>query len=90
VWYNCKSDMISLTTYCITFSILIEITISYLNLGVQDPDISWGLILLEGRDSILSGEYWMVVFPAILISISILGLTLLGSGAKQFLDPKFK
>src|SRR6056297_99939 len=90
VWYNCKSDMISLTTYYITFSILIEITISYLNLGVQDPDISWGLILLEGRDSILSGEYWMVVFPAILISISILGLTLLGSGAKQFLDPKFK
>lgn len=90
VWYNCKSDIISLTTYCITFSILIEITISYLNLGVQFPDISWGLILLEGRASINSGEYWMVVFPSVLISMSILGLTLLGSGAKRHFDPKFK
>lgn len=90
IWYNCKSDIISLITYCFAFSILIEVTISYLNLGVQAPEISWGLLLREGRGALFSEEYWMTIFPSFVITISILGFILLGSGLKQEFDPKLK
>jgi len=90
IWYNCKSDLISLATYCFAFSILIEVTISYLGLGVQIPDISWGVLLAEGRSSLLREEYWMTVFPALAITASILGFIFLGAGLKQKFDPKLK
>lgn len=88
IWYNCKSDLISLITYCFAFSILIEVTISYLNLGVQPPEISWGLLLAEGRSALGREEYWMTIFPAFAIIISILGFILIGSGLKKKFDPK--
>lgn len=87
VWVNGKSAIASQAAYCFAFAILAEVTLSYLEIGIQPTDgISWGALLYEGKTYLREGYYWTTVFPALAITISILGFYWLGDGLAKMLD----
>lgn len=68
-------------------AILAEAALSYLGLGVQPPDPSWGQMLNDARNY-LNVAPWLAVFPGAAIALTVLGLNLLGDGLRDWLDPR--
>jgi len=67
--------------------ILTEAGLSYLYLGVQLPDPSWGNMIAGGR-TYLAAYPWMVIVPGMALMITVLGFNFLGDGLRDILDPK--
>ncbi|HZR47397.1 MAG TPA: ABC transporter permease [Candidatus Manganitrophaceae bacterium] len=70
-------------------AILTESALSFLGLGVQPPQASWGSILTAGKDNI-EIAWWLSVFPGLAIFVTVLGYNLLGEGLRDALDPRLK
>lgn len=87
VWVNGKPAIATQLAYCFAFAILAEVTLSYLGLGIQIQEAaSWGTLLDQGKNNLRQGYYWITVFPAIAITISILGFYMIGDGLGKLLD----
>jgi peptide/nickel transport system permease protein len=69
--------------------VLLESGLSFLGLGVQPPQPSWGAMLAEGRDY-LSNAWWLATVPGMAISLVVLGANLLGDGLRDILDPRLR
>lgn len=70
-------------------AILTESALSFLGIGVQPPDPSWGNMLTEGKATI-EVAWWLSVFPGCAILITVLGYNLLGEGLRDVLDPRLR
>ena len=68
-------------------AVLMESGLSFLGLGVQAPQASWGNILTDGKDNI-QFAWWLSLFPGLAILITVLGYNLLGEGLRDALDPR--
>jgi len=86
---NVLAPLIVQGSVALAFAILIEASLSYVGLGTQPPDPSWGTMLNEGR-SYLETAPWMSIFPGIAIMLAVLGFNLLGDGLRDVLDPKLR
>ena len=62
--------------------------LSFIGVGVQPPISEWGLIISEGRQYIVSGQWWLVFFPGLAIMLTVTGLNLLGDGLRDICDPR--
>ena len=69
--------------------IVIESALSFLGLGVQPPDPTWGGMLADGRVYITTA-WWLATFPGLAILITVLGINLFGDGLRDTLDPRLK
>ena len=69
--------------------VLLESGLSFLGMGVQPPQPSWGGMLAEGRDY-LSNAWWLATVPGVAISLVVLGANLLGDGLRDLLDPHLR
>ena len=67
--------------------VLMEASLSFLGLGIQPPQPSWGVIIADGRD-LLFRAWWISTFPGIAIFLFVLGINLLGEGLRDALDPR--
>ena len=67
--------------------ILIEAALSYLGMGVQPPRPSWGNLVADGSNALLSA-WWVTAFPGAALAITVIGLNLLGDGLRDRLDPR--
>ena len=81
------APVVALATLRVGNAILAESFLSFLGLGVQDPWVSWGLLIRSGRDMLL-GAWWLALFPGLFIVITVLGFNLLGDGLRDALDPR--
>jgi len=70
-------------------AILTESALSFLGIGVQPPDPSWGNMLTEGKATI-EVAWWLSVYPGCAILITVLGYNLLGEGLRDVLDPRLR
>lgn len=70
-------------------AILTESALSFLGIGVQPPEASWGNILTIGKDNI-EIAWWLSVFPGLAILITVLAYNLLGEGIRDAIDPHMK
>lgn len=86
---NVISTIIVSTTLLIGTMILVEATLSFLGLGVQPPDASWGTIMNQGRADPL-GAWWISTFAGLSMIITLIGFNLLGDGLRDILDPRRK
>lgn len=86
---NTISPLVVQATFIFADAIISEAGLSFLGAGVPTPDPSWGNILSDGKLFIMSA-WWMTVFPAIMIILSVLGLNLLGDGLRDLIDPHVK
>jgi len=85
---NCLSPVIVQGTLLLAIGIVIEASVSFVGLGVQPPTPSWGNMLAEARNYLMSGDWWLSVFPGAAISLSVVGFNLLGDGLRDRLDPR--
>ena len=76
-------------TLSIPTAIFTESFLSYLGLGVTPPMASWGTMASEGSEAIRSAP-WRLVFPALLISVTIFAFNAVGDGLRDALDPKLR
>lgn len=83
---NLISPIIVLGTLEVAAVILAEASLSFLGLGIQPPDSSWGLMLAEGRDY-LTSAWWLVTFPGVAILLTTLSLNLLAGWIRVVADP---
>lgn len=86
---NSLSSLIVTATMGIASSILMAAGLSYVGLGVQPPNPEWGA-MLSGARSYLRDYPHMVIFPGIVLAITVLSLNMLGDGLRDALDPKLK
>jgi len=85
---NCLSPLIVQATIYISIGIVVEASLSFVGLGVQPPTASWGAMLSDAFNYVLSGEWWLPFFPGLAISISVIGINLLGDALRDLLDPR--
>jgi peptide/nickel transport system permease protein len=86
---NVLAPLIVQASVSLAFAILIEASLSYLGLGTQPPDPSWGTMLNEGR-TYLETAPWMSIFPGLAIMLAVFGFNLLGDGLRDTLDPQLR
>ncbi len=84
---NVLSSVIVYSTLLIPQFMLLEAFLSFLGLGVQPPESSWGILIREG--AITMEEYWwLLIFPSIVFSLTLFALNFLGDGLRDYLDPR--
>ena len=76
-------------TLALSGAILTEASMSFLGLGIQPPDPSWGSMLSDAR-KYMEQAPWMAIFPALFIIVTILSFNILGDALRDVLDPKLK
>lgn len=86
---NSLSPFFVQVTLALSSAILTESTMSFLGMGIQPPNPSWGSMLSESRPYMELAP-WTAIFPAVFIIITILSFNLLGDSLRDVLDPKLK
>ena len=84
---NLVAPIIVYTTLIIPQNILFEAALSFLGVGVQPPQASWGQMLAEATD-IFDSAWWYMVFPGAALLLTVLAFNLLGDGIRDALDPR--
>jgi peptide/nickel transport system permease protein len=73
----------------VTFAILLGAALSFLGMGAQPPSSDWGLMISEARPYIDQGP-WIALAPGIAMSLTVVGINLLGDGLREVLDPRLQ
>ncbi|MEO5723096.1 MAG: ABC transporter permease [Ilumatobacteraceae bacterium] len=68
--------------------VLAEAALSFLGLGIQYPDVSWGLDIARAGDHELFGNEWLIIYPGLLLTLTVLAVNLLSSWMRVALDPQ--
>ena len=86
---NCYGNIAVLMTLGMATTILAESSLSFLGLGVQPPDPSWGSMVNQGKDYMFFAP-WYLFTPGVVMFVTILGINLLGDVLRDYFDPKMK
>ncbi len=86
---NLAAATLVIATVEVARSIIRETFLSFLGLGIQPPTPSWGLMLAEGRDYILT-VWWLSTLPGVAIFLACLGINLVGDALRDLLDPRMR
>jgi oligopeptide transport system permease protein len=84
---NTLGPVVVFVTLLVPKAILLESLLSFLGLGVQDPLTSLGLLISEGAAN-MRGALWLLVWPALTLTLILFALNFLGDGLRDSLDPK--
>lgn len=85
---NLMGVVVVYATLLVPLMILTESFISFLGLGVQEPNTSWGALISEGSSTVLYGTLWQLVFPLFFFVVTLFSFYFLGDGLRDALDPK--
>jgi peptide/nickel transport system permease protein len=86
---NIASSVLVFFTLIIANNILTEAGLSFLGAGVQAPNPSWGTLIADGQDRIVTAP-WLAIIPGIAIVLTVLSLNVFGDGLRDALDPRAK
>jgi peptide/nickel transport system permease protein len=86
---NAMAPVLVAATLGVGHAVLLESGLSFLGIGVQPPDPSWGNMLTEGKDNI-EIAWWLSVYPGMAILLTVMGYYLLGEGIRDTLDPRLR
>ena len=87
---NCVPPLIVVATVQIANAIALEATLSFLGVGVPVTQPSLGLLIANGYDYLLSGRYWVSVFPGIALLTTIVAINLVGDRLRDVLNPRLQ
>jgi len=85
---NCLSPVMVFATIQIATAIVLEATLSFLGVGVPVTEPSLGLLIASGFEYLLSGDYWISMFPGIALLLLILSINIIGDRMHASLDPR--
>lgn len=86
---NAMAPVLVNMTLSVAAAILVESGLSFLGIGVQPPNPSWGNMLIDGKANI-EVAWWLSLFPGLAILITVLGYNLLGEGLRDRFDPRLR
>ena len=86
---NVASSVLVFFTLIIASNILTEAALSFLGAGVQPPNPSWGTLISDGEERIVTAP-WLAIIPGIAIVLTVLSLNVFGDGLRDALDPRAK
>jgi len=84
---NVFSTLIVIATLSVGTAIISESSLSFLGLGIQPPEISWGYMLSEGQ-AYLSTSWWIATFPGVALTVTVIGIIFLGDWLRDVADPR--
>jgi peptide/nickel transport system permease protein len=87
---NVMAPYLVVMTAAVGQAILLEASLSFLGLGVQEPVPAWGLMLRGGAQDYAESAPWVAIFPGIAISLAVFGFNLFGDALRDWFDPKLK
>lgn len=87
IFPNVTTQLIILISQQLGWTILTEASLSFLSLGVQPPTPSWGNMIADGRNFLITNP-WLVMVPGVALMITVLAFNFLGDGLRDVLDPK--
>ncbi|MGD9677563.1 MAG: ABC transporter permease [Vulcanibacillus sp.] len=87
---NSSGPIIVNLTLTIPSAIFAEAFLSFIGLGVSPPKTSWGSLINDGVGVMMSGYWWRLIFPAMLISLTMFAFNVFGDGLRDALDPKLR
>ena len=70
------------------WAILNAAGLSFIGLGVRPPMAEWGIMVAEGANTIVSGEWWLAIFPGLALMLAVFTFNLLGDGLRDLVDPR--
>lgn len=86
---NIAAPIVILATLGVGVNILIAAGLSYVGLGAQPPTPEWGA-MLSGARQYLRDAWWTAMFPGLAITVTVIGMNLLGDGLRDLLDPRLR
>ena len=87
---NCVPPLIVVATVQIAQAIALEATLSFLGVGVPITEPSLGLLIANGYDYLLSGRFWISLFPGIALVVTIVAINLVGDRLRDVLNPRLQ
>jgi peptide/nickel transport system permease protein len=77
---NCAAPVLVFATVMVADAIVFEASLSFIGAGIQQPDPSWGSVLANGKELVLTGGWWATLFPGLMILFTVLALNVLSEG----------
>lgn len=87
---NVMAPFLILFTAFVGQAILLEASLSYLGMGVQEPTPAWGLMLQGGAEEYAESAPWVAIWPGVAISLAVFGFNLFGDAVRDTLDPRLR
>ncbi|MEE9147324.1 MAG: ABC transporter permease [Candidatus Tectomicrobia bacterium] len=87
---QCVAPYLILATTHLGVAIIIEASLGFLGVGIPPPTATWGNLLADSLNSGLIPPWWLVVFPGVAITITVLAFNLCGDGIRDTLDPRLR
>lgn len=87
---NVMAPFLIMITAFVGQAILLEASLSYLGLGVQEPVPAWGLMLQGGAEEYAESAPWVAIFPGLAITLAVFAFNLFGDALRDVLDPKLR
>lgn len=88
IFPNALPPMMVQVSLNLGWAILNAAGLSFIGLGVRPPTPEWGIMVAEGANFIVSGEWWMAVFPGLWLMMAVFTFNLLGDGLRDIVDPR--
>jgi peptide/nickel transport system permease protein len=85
---NCLPPMMVQISLNLGWAILNAAGLSFIGLGVRPPTPEWGIMVAEGAAFIVSGEWWIALFPGAALMLAVFCFNLLGDGLRDLIDPR--
>jgi peptide/nickel transport system permease protein len=82
---NCLGPAVVQATLCLGWAILDAAGLSYLGLGIRPPTAEWGVLVADGTQYVGQGQWWISVFPGVMIVLAVLGFNLIGDQVGRLL-----
>src|SRR5689334_17847764 len=87
---QCIAPYLILATTHLGVAIIIEASLGFLGVGIPPPTPTWGNMLADSLNAGLIPPWWLVLFPGLAITITVLAFNLLGDGIRDILDPRLR
>jgi peptide/nickel transport system permease protein len=87
---NVMNSVITLASLQIGVAVVLEASLTFLGVGVPPPKPAWGLMLSEGRAGLVSGYWWLVLFPGGVIALLVISFNFIGDWLRLYLDPHYQ
>lgn len=88
IFPNALPPMMVQVSLNLGWAILNAAGLSFIGLGVRPPTPEWGIMVAEGANFIVSGEWWLAVFPGLWLMLAVFTFNLLGDGLRDIVDPR--
>jgi peptide/nickel transport system permease protein len=88
IFPNALPPMMVQVSLNLGWAILNAAGLSFIGLGVRPPTAEWGIMVAEGANFIVSGEWWLAIFPGFALMFAVFTFNLLGDGLRDMVDPR--